>query len=119
MRKRVGTKIYDTDKAVLVDTTPSGVQVYRKKNSPLYFRYNPNASGHEIFTDLTPEEAEKYMTVPVSEERKVYRSGSTMQLSPYDRDRIKRLANRQGMSMAQFILMLVDKYEQENKDRSQ
>lgn len=110
MRKRIGTKIYDTDTAVLVDTTPEGIQIYRKKNSPQFFVYNPGGDGkREMFFELPPEQAERYMTV--SDERRVKESGAYIQFSPYDRDRIKRLAHSRGMSMSQFILMLVDEYE--------
>lgn len=117
MRKRVGTKLYDTDTAVLVDTTPDGIQVYRKKNSPQFFLYNPKGkTGPEMFYELPPEDAEKYLSRPDQTRTKVKASGATVLFSPYDRDRIKRLANRQGMSMSQFLLMLVDEYE--NKDRS-
>ena len=118
MRKRIGTKIYDTDKAVLVDTLDDGVQVYRKKNSPLFFIYNPNGkTGSQMFFDLPADQVEKYMAIPDEADRKVFRSSSTIQFSKYDRDRIKRLANTRGMSMASFLLMLVDEYERTHTDR--
>lgn len=114
MRKRIGTKIYDTEKAVLVDTLPDGIQVYRKKNSPLFFIFNPNGkTGREMFFDLPADQVEKYMTIPDEADRKVFQSRADVRFSKYDRDRIKRLANTQGMSMASFLLMLVDRYEAE------
>ena len=116
MRKRVGTKLYDTDTAVLIDTTLDGIQVYRKKNSPQFFLYNPNGkTGPEMFFELPPDQTEKYLCDPDRTRTKVKASGATVLFSPYDRDRIKHLANKQGMSMASFVLMLVDRYEKENK----
>lgn len=118
MKKRVGTILYDTDKAILVDTLQDGIQVYRKKNSPLFFIYNPNAGNkHEMFFDLSPEDAEKYLAITGDESRTVSNHSKTLRFSDYNIARIKRLANSQGMSMAQLILMLVDRYEQEQTDR--
>lgn len=112
MRKRVGTKLYDTDKAILVKTESDGIQVYRKKNSPQFFVYNPNGkTGAEMFFELPPEETEKYLAKPDLTRTKVKASGATVLFSPYDRDRIKHLASLQGMSMSQFLLMLVNEYE--------
>ena len=112
MRKRIGTKMYDTDTAVLVDTLDDGVQVYRKKNSPQFFVYNPNGDNkHQMFFELPAEDAVKYMNVDDNADRKVKSSGATVQFSPYDRNRIKVLAASNGMSMSSFLLMLVDEYE--------
>lgn len=112
MRKRIGTKVYDTDKAILVDTTPDGIQVYRKKNSPQFFIYNPNGDNkHEMFFELPPADAEKYLNLSGDESRTVRYTSKTIRFSDYDIARIKRLANLQGMSMAQFVIMLVDEYE--------
>lgn len=115
MRKRVGTKLYDTDTAILVDTTPDGIQVYRKKNSPQFFLYNPKGkNGPEMFFELPPEQIDKYLTSGPAE-TKVHGSTKMVQFSPADVERFKRLAYKCGMSVRQFILMLVDEYE--NKDR--
>lgn len=121
MRKRIGTKLYDTETAVLVDTTPEGVQIYRKKNSPQFFAYDPTGKNkHEMFHDLTPEEAVKYLPDPETESKTITNKAKNIKFSDYNVTRIKRLANSQGLSMAQFILMLVDRYEAEqNKDRSE
>ena len=117
MKGRIGTKTYDTDKAELIDTLPDGVQVYRKKGrSTEFFLYNPSGTtARTRFFDLPAADAEKYMTVSPDESRIVYKSGVYVQFSKYDRDRIKRLANLQGMSMSKFILMLVDEYERNSK----
>lgn len=116
MKKRVGTKLYDTDKAVLVDTLTDGIQVYRKKNSPLFFVYNPHGkTGTEMFFDLPSEQTEKYLSVTGDESRLVSTHSKTLKFSDYNIARIKRLANRQGMSMAQFVLMLIDRYEQTDR----
>lgn len=118
MKKRVGTKIYDTDTAVLMDTLDGGIQVYRKKNSPQYFIYNPNGKTKaEMFFELSPDDIDKYLVTPDITQTKVKESNATVRFSPYDRDRIKRLASKQGMSMSQFILMLIDRYETEQNDR--
>lgn len=122
MRKRIGTKLYDTETAVLVDTTPEGVQIYRKTGrSQECFSYNPAGKNkHEMFHDLTPEESEKYADHSKDDREKVYRSGAGIQLARQDVLRIKQIAHSLGMSIPKFILMLVDRYEAEhNKDRSE
>ena len=114
MRKRIGTKVYDTDTAILVDTTPDGIQVYRKKNSPQFFLYNPNGDNkHEMFFELPPEDSEKYLEVSGS--KIVKNVGKTIRFSDYDVSRIRKLATKNGMSMSQFLLMLVDEYERRMK----
>ena len=112
MRKRIGTKIYDTDKAVLVDTAPDGIQVYRKTGrSSEVFLYNPNGkTGKEMFFDLPEEEAEKYK-VPENTSTSVYKSTSMIQFSPADLNRIKKLATDNSLSNRAFVMMLVDEYE--------
>lgn len=122
MRKRIGTKIYDTDKAVLVDTTPEGIQVYRKTGrSQEVFLYNPYGKNkHEMFIDLPDEESEKYINHAFDDRTKTYRSGAGIQLARQDVLRIKQIAHSLGMSIPKFILMLVDRYEAEhNEDRSE
>ena len=112
MRKRIGTKLYDTDTAVLVDTLDDGIQVYRKKNSPQFFLYNPNGkTGPQMFFELPPEDAEKYLSKPDRTSTRVKGSTRKVLFSVYDSDRIRILATKQGMSMSQFLLMLVDEYE--------
>ena len=115
MRKRIGTKIYDTDTAILVDTLDSGIQIYRKKNSPQFFVYNPNGKlPREQFFELPPEQAEKYFDYDkVDGSRKVKGSTKNILFSEYDSARIKLFADRLGISMSKFLIMLVDKYEQE------
>ena len=115
MKKRIGTKLYDTDKAVLVDTLPDGIQVYKKKNSPQFFLYNPfGENKHEMFFDLPADQAVKYL--PEQElSTVVYASPKTVRFSPFDQDRIQRLATAQGMSMSKFLLSLVDEYERNHQ----
>ena len=110
MRKRIGTKVYDTDKAVLVDTLPDGIQVYRKTGrSQDVFLYNPAGTvGREMFFDLPEDQAAKYRT-EIKTGATVYRSNRKVEFSPDDINRIKRLAK--GMSSRQFLLSLVDEYE--------
>lgn len=116
MKKRIGTKIYDTDTAVLVDTTPDGIQVYRKTGrSTEVFIYNPNGKNkHEMFYTLPEDQAQKYLPA-VKTGSRVFGSSNTVRFSPDDRNRIKLLAEKKGMSMAQFILSLVDEYERSEK----
>jgi len=110
MRKRIGTKTYDTEKSELICTTSDGLFLYKKKNSPQFFLFNPfGKKTSEMFFDMPPEEAEKY--VPISEERNVRNSNSIVRFSNYDQSRIRKLAIKNGMSMSQFLLMLVDEYE--------
>lgn len=116
MRKRIGSKIYDTDKAVLVETRDDGIQVYRKTGrSQDVFLYNPNGKNkHEMFFELPPEDAEKYMP-EVNNSHMATNSGQTVRFRPYDFQRIKRLAKNSNMAMNNFIVMLVDEYEQRQK----
>lgn len=113
MKGRIGTKHYDTEKATLIETKPDGIQVYRKKGrSTEFFLYNPNGKvAREKFFDLSPDDAEKYMDKTDIADKKVYRSGVNIQFSQYDKNRIMRHASKQGMSMPQFLLSLVDEYE--------
>ena len=117
MRKRIGTKIYDTDKAVLVETRDDGIQVYQKTGrSREFFLYNPAGKNkHEMFFELLPEEIEKYTVVGCSFSTKVTEGTAKIQFSPYDLDRIRRNALNNKMSMSKFLLMLVDEYEQRQK----
>ena len=117
MKGRIGTKHYDTDKAELIETLADGVQVYRKKGrSTEYYLYNPSGTtAKEKFFDLPAEDAAKYMTVDSDASKKVYRSNYQITLSKYDRDRIMYHAMQNGMSMPQFLLMLVDEYERNHK----
>lgn len=114
MKRRIGSKNYDTDTAELIDTLPDGIQVYRKKGrSREFYLYNPNGKiAREMFFDLPPEEAEKYMDNGTS--KRVRDSTYNIKISEYDRNRIMRLANRLGLSMPKFLLMLVDEYEKKN-----
>ena len=113
MRKRIGTKIYDTDTAILVDTLDDGSQVYRKTGrSQDVFIYNPNK--HEMFFDVPEDEAQKYLT-EIKTGKNVFGSNSTIRFSSDNRNRIKRFADSQNMSMASFILMLVDRYEKDQQ----
>lgn len=115
MRKRIGTKIYDTEKAELIDTLPDGIQVYRKTGrSSEVFLYNPNGKNkHEMFFDLPEEQAAKYTQVKTGSG--VYRSNRKVEFSPDDINRLKSHAYSQGMSIRQYIMMLVDRYEQEQE----
>lgn len=117
MKARIGTKNYDTDKAVLVETREDGVQVYRKVGRARdVFLYNPSAkSKKEMFTDVSADESEKYLYSANTSES-VYRSTCTVRFSPNDRNRINRLANSKQMSMSKFILMLVDEYERNHDE---
>ena len=115
MKRRIGSKNYDTDRAELIDTLPDGIQVYRKKGrSREFYLYNPNGKiAREMFFDLPPEEAEKYL--PQGElSKRVAGNNYHIAISEYDRNRIMRLANRLGLPMTKFLLMLVDEYEKKN-----
>lgn len=116
MRKRIGTKIYDTETAVLIDTLPDGIQVYKKKNSPQFFLYNPNGDDkHEMFFELPPEDAERYLHQPDEASTKVKGSTKMVQFAPAEVIRLKNLAYKLGMTVREFLLMLVDEYEQRNQ----
>lgn len=115
MKARIGTKNYDTDKAVLVETREDGVQVYRKKNRSSFFLYNPNGKNkYERFIDLDLDDAQKYMPDLNRQSKNVTTSSKTVKFSDYNIARIKRLAG--PLPMAQFILMLVDEYERNHDE---
>lgn len=119
MKGQIGSKHYNTETADLVDTLPNGFMVYRKKGRSCTecFLFNPRGKTvKECFFPLSPKDCEKYLPEPDATDKGNYRSGSGIQISRYDRDRIKRLANLERKTMAQFILMLVDEYEK-NTDR--
>ncbi len=117
MKARIGTRNYDTDKAVLVETREDGVQVYRKVGRARdVFLYNPSAkSKKEMFADVSADESEKYLDSAKTGES-VCRTTYSVKFSPNDRNRINRLANRRRMSMSKFILMLVDEYERSHDE---
>lgn len=121
MRKRVGTKIYDTDKSVLVEILPDGIQVFRRAGrSRDFYLYNPaGKTGSEMFFDLSPEDAEKYIVNIPERSQMIYGSNSRVRFSDYDMERIRRLAYSQGLSISKFLLMLVDRYESEQTDRGE
>ena len=117
---QIGSKHYNIETADLMESLPNGFQVYRKRgrSSAECFLYNPKGQTiKESFFPLSPKDSEKYMG-PISEDKGNYRSGANIQISKHDRDRIKRMAMKEHMSMTQFILMLVDRYEQDT-DRSE
>lgn len=112
MKKRIGTKIYDTDKADLIKTLPDGVQIYRKSAGMReFFRYDPNAKApRNMFRDLPSDQAVEYL--PTEErDRRTTNVSPTVRFSAYDLDRIRKLATKNGMPVNRFLLMLVDEYE--------
>lgn len=116
MRGRVGTKEYDTEKADLIETLPDGIQVYRKKSvAKEFFLYNPAGTvARERFFQLPHDQAMKY--IPENTKSRITsRNGNTLRFSPYDLERIRQHAVRLGMPANRFVLMLVDRYEQEQK----
>ena len=119
MKGQIGTKHYDTDTAELLQALPNGFYVYRKRggSNGSCFLYNPRGqTAKECFFPLSPEDSARYLKKPDEAERS--KSGTKIEFQKYDRDRIKRLALLEGKSMTQFILMLVDRYEQEQNDRA-
>lgn len=112
MRKRIGSKIYDTDAAELLETRTDGIQIYRKTGGLReVFLYNPRGQNkYEMFSDLPEDEAEKY-TGPVDLSESINGTHKTVQFFPADLAKIKRLASQKQMSKRAFIMMLVDEYE--------
>ncbi len=118
MKGQIGTKHYNTETAELIKTLPNGFRIYRKRgrSNSECFLYNPNGKTvKESFFPLSPADSEKYLPALDETDTGVYRSGASVRFSNYDRDRIKRLALLEGMSMASFLLMLVDRYEKEQQ----
>ena len=115
MKGRIGTKHYDTDKATLIDTLDDGVQVYRKTGrSTEFYLYNPSGTTAKTrFFDLPAEQAVQYLSE--SDDKRVYKSGASVRFSNYELSRIQRYATMNGLSMAAFLLMLVDEYERNHK----
>lgn len=116
MRKRIGTKIYDTEKAVLIDTLPDGIQVYRKTGrSSEVFLYNPSGTtAKEMFFDLPADQIGKYL--PENNKSKAATNNSnTLRFRPYDLERIRQHAARLGIPANKFVMMLVEAYERTPK----
>lgn len=112
MKGRIGTKHYDTDTAELLQVLPNGFYVYRKKgrSDSECFLFNPRGqTAKECFFPLSPKDSERYLKT------KTEAGSASVKMSMAQRDRIKRLALLEGKSMTQFILMLVDRYEKEQK----
>lgn len=116
MRKRIGTKIYDTDKAVLVETRDDGIQVYRKTGrSREFFLYNPaGKTAKEIFTDLPYESIKQYLAEN-TKSMSATNNSNTLRFRPYDLERIRQHAIKLGIPANRFIVMLVDEYEKRQK----
>lgn len=115
---QIGSKHYNIETAELLETLSNGFSVYRKRgrsNAECFLYYPKGQTVKECFFPLSPKDSEKYLPAPDETDKQVYKSGSTIQFSQYDRDRIKRHALNERMSMAQFVLMLVDEYEQRQK----
>ena len=116
MKGRIGTKHYDTEKSILIETKENGMQVYQKKGRSLeYYIYNPSGNTtKEKFLDISYEEIVKY--IPVNKKSKAPdRTASRIRFTPYDLERIKTLAIKNKMPMNKFIIMLVDEYERKTK----
>lgn len=116
MKKRLGTKVYDTEKATLIETRSDGIQVFRKKGrSAEFFRYDPNAKApHDMFRDLPADQAVRYLPEN-TKSKAATNSGNTLRFRPYDLERIRQHATRLGIPANRFVMMLVDEYEQEQK----
>lgn len=116
MKKRIGSKTYDTDKADLIETRQDGVQIFRKKAGMReFFLFDPNAkTTREMFRDLPADQAAEYL--PKEERSRMVRgSNSLVRFSDYDMERIRSFAAENGLSISKFLLMLVDEYERRMK----
>lgn len=116
MRGRVENRTYDTETAVLIKTLPDGTEIYKKKGrAPGFFRYNPaGETDAKRFRDLTPAEAVKYLPLN-TENRAATNNSNTVRFKPHDLDRIRVHAACCGLPINQFLMMLVNQYEQEKK----
>ena len=113
MKGRIGTKHYDTEKADLIQVCPDGTEIYRKKARNVeYFRYDPaGRTAQERFHDLGPAESMQLLP-PNTASQAATNKGNTVRFKPYDLERIRRHALAEGMPVNQFLLMLVEQYEQ-------
>ena len=112
MRGVVGTKHYDTEKSELIQVRPDGTEIYRKRTRPTdFFRFNPaGETAKERFQDLAPEEALELIPPNTASQRATANS-NTIRFRPHDLQRIREHATRRGMTMNNFLVMLVDQYE--------
>lgn len=112
MRGVVGSKHYDTEKSELIKTDADGLQIYRKRTRPTdFFRFDPKGrTAREKFQDLTPEEALELIPENTAS-RTATANSNTVRFRPYDLQRIREHATRRGMTINNFLVMLVDQYE--------
>ena len=116
MRGVVGTKHYDTEKSELIKTDADGLQIYRKRTRPTdFFRFDPNGrTAREKFRDLTPEEALELIPENTASQM-ASNNSNTIRFRPYDLQRIREHATKCGMTMNNFLIMLVGQYEDSQK----
>ena len=116
MKKRIGTKLYDTDKSEFICESPLG-QIFRKKTGlGEYFACN----GDTIIAleyDTAKEIAKSNASADVHDKLFSLKGKDTAKkiisitLSDYDKLRMRRQSARRKMSMSEYISWLIDQDE--------
>lgn len=106
MRKRIGTKIYDTETSELISKTRNR-EFYRKKTRDREWFMVLN--GKRI-VPITEEQAKAHLGKDVVERQREYPEGATIMLRVDipTHHKIERLARKEKLSITKFMRKLAD-----------
>lgn len=115
MRKRIGTKLFDTEKSDFICESGIG-NIYRKRTGlGEYFACDDTKIfplEYDVAKDLVKENApdayEKLFTLRDKDNVKKVISFS---ISDYDKAKIRRMSAKRKMSMSEYLIWLVDQDE--------
>lgn len=130
MKKRIGTKLYDTNKSELVCEYDMG-KVYRKKNGDgEYFVHNEQTG---IIIALEYDTAKEIIKANAPQDvfdaqfslrgKDTVKKMIAISMSDYDKLRLRRASAKRKMAMSEYIVWLIDQDEkrllnkQDNTDR--
>ena len=118
MKKRIGTKLYDTDKSELICDSSYG-KIYRKKTGlGEFFAYDEDKNTiipfeYDVAKDLVKQNAiddayDRIFTLRNKDnEKKVW----AFSISDADKLKIRRQSAKRKMSMSEYIVWLVEQDE--------
>lgn len=115
MKKRIGTKLYDTDKSEFICESAYG-QIYRKKTGlGEYFACKDEtiiALEFEAAREIVKSnDSDAYEKLFVLRGKDTSKKIITISMSDYDKMRLRRLSARRKMSMSEYIAWLIDQDE--------
>ena len=130
MKKRIGTKLYDTDTSELVCEYDMG-KVYRKKTGDGEFFVHNEQTGiiialeydtaKEIIKENAPQDV--FDSLFSLRGKDTVKKIIAISISDYDKLRLRRASAKRKMSMSEYIVWLIDQDEkrllnkQDNTDR--